>query len=93
MNITNILNGTQTEGTGILALVFLAIVAAIYLAVNKNKPQKQEVVETTSDEVSREVSPLDVNDEDAVVASLIAAIECRNEYHKNVQVISVRKVN
>ena len=92
MNITNILNGTQTEGTGILALIFLAIVAAIYLAINKNKPQKQEV-ETTSDEVSREVSPLDVNDEDAVVASLIAAIECRNEYHKNVQVISVRKVN
>ena len=93
MNITNILNGTQTEGTGILALIFLAIVAAIYLAINKNKPQKQEVEETTSDEVSREVSPLDVNDEDAVVASLIAAIECRNEYHKNVQVISVRKVN
>ena len=89
MDFNAILNGTQTEGTGLLALLFLAIVLAIYLAINKNKKQIPEVKE----EKQVSASPLDVNDEDAVIASLIASIECRNEYHKNVQVISVRKVN
>ena len=94
MDFNAILNGTQTEGTGLLALLFLAIVLVIYLAINKNKKPEEEVKETVETTVSKkEVSPLDVNDEDAVVASLIASIECRNEYHKNVQVISVRKVN
>ena len=91
MDIKAILNGTQTEGTGILALIFLAIVLVIYLAINKNKKDAPEVEEVKESKI--DASPLDINDEDAVVASLIASIECRNEYHKNVQVVSVRKVN
>ena len=90
MNIVNILNGTQTEGSGLLALIVLAIVLAIYLAVRKKAPIEQEIEETKE---VKNASPLDLNDEDATVASLVAAIEAREEFHKNVQIISIRKVN
>ena len=90
MNIVNILNGTQAEGSGLLALIVLTIVLAIYLAVRKKAPIEQEIEETKE---VKNASPLDLNDEDATVASLVAAIEAREEFHKNVQIISIRKVN
>ncbi len=77
---------------GLIALVILLIVLVIFIKyqVNKEDEVEEEVVETKEVKIAK--APLDLNDEDAVVASLIASIECRNETKKNVQVISVRKV-
>lgn len=82
-----ILNG---RGGGAILLAIL-LIATIIISLTSKKKTVEEVKQTQY--VAKKSSPLDINDEDAVVASLIAAIECRNEYHRNVQVISVRKVN
>ena len=78
---------------GIIALVIYIICLIIFLRyeAKHEDDEAQEIEETKQNSVS--ASPLDLNDEDATVASLIAAIECRNEFKKNVKVISVRKVN
>ena len=78
---------------GIIALVIYIICLIIFIRYEA-KHDGEEEVEEVKQEVINEVktSPLDLNDEDATVASLIAAIECRNEYKKNVQVISVRRI-
>ena len=74
-----------------LAIYIAALIAYLrYAAQHEDDDVEEEVKETKVQTVS--ASPLDLNDEDATVASLVAAIECRNEYKKNVQVISVRKV-
>ena len=76
---------------GLIALVIYIVCLIIYLRYEaKHEDDEQEEVETP---VRTYSSPLDINDEDATVACLVAAIECRNEYKKNVQVVSVRKVN
>ena len=79
-------------GSGAILLAILIIVAISVSLYKKKNPKEEETLEETK-EVNRIASPLDLNDEDATVACLIAAIECRNEYHKNVQVISVKEIN
>lgn len=91
MQILGVNINTQAgEGTGLIAILILAIIGIAYYYL---KPKKK-LVETTeiTEETNKEVAPLDINDEDATVASLVAAIECRNEFKKNVQVISVRRI-
>ena len=78
--------------SGIIALVIYIVALIVYIKYDATHSDEQEP-ETKEVKVNRVSSPLDLNDEDATVASLIAAIECRNEYKKNVQVISIRKVN
>lgn len=91
MQILGVNVNTQAgEGTGLIAILILAIIGIAYYYL---KPKKK-LVETTeiTEETNKEVAPLDINDEDATVASLVAAIECRNEFKKNVQVINVRRI-
>ena len=81
---------------GLIALViYIACLIAYIRYESQHEDEEVAEEEVKQNNVVRniEASPLDLNDEDATVASLIAAIECRNEYKKNVQVISVRKVN
>jgi len=54
----------------------------------KNKELKEEIAPTAK---TKEVA-IDLNDEDMTVACLIASIEAREEFKKNVHVISVREV-
>lgn len=81
---------------GLIALVIYIACLIAYIRyeakheVNDENEDQEEVKTVAPKTVG---SPLDINDEDAVVASLIAAIECRNEYKKNVQIVSIRKVN
>ena len=76
--------------SGIFAIFFYLLVLILIM---KLKPKKEAVVEEEKEETDeRIVSPLDLDDEDATVAALVAAIECRNEYKKNVQIVSIRKV-
>lgn len=79
--------------SGIIALILYVIALVVFLRYQANHEEiddeepKKEIISKKTD-----VEPLNLDDEDATVASLIAAIECREEYKKNVQVISVRKV-
>ena len=76
--------------SGIFAIVIYTAVLYVFL---KLKPGKKEEKEETKEVIKKTVSsPLDLSDEDATVAALVAAIECRNEYKKNVQIVSIRKV-
>lgn len=77
---------------GLIALVIYIACLIIYIRYSaKHSDEEQEEIENVVPKAG--ATPLDINDEDAVVASLVAAIECRNEYKKNVQIVSVRKVN
>ena len=78
---------------GIIALIIYIICLIVFIRYEAKHEDDnvEEVKELKQNNIS--ASPLDLNDEDATVASLIAAIECRNEYKKNVRVVSVRKVN
>ena len=79
---------------GLIALVIYIACLIAYIRY-ESQHEGEEVAEEEVKTVAPKAvgSPLDINDEDAVVASLIAAIECRNEYKKNVQIVSIRKVN
>ncbi len=72
--------------SGIFALLIYLIILIVIMSINKRRNKKSITIN------SKEYKALDLNDENAVVASMIAAIECRNEYHKNVKVVSVREV-
>ena len=72
--------------SGIFALLIYLIILIVIIGINKRRNKKSITIN------SKEYKTLDLNDENAVVASLIAAIECRNEYHKNVKVVNVREV-
>ncbi len=83
--------GLLTKYSGITAIfVYLFLLWAYMKLVGKKKASETAGVRTY--EGANKTAPLDMNDEDAIVASLVAAIECRNQYHKNVKVVSVRKV-
>ena len=78
--------------SGIIALILYILGLIVFLryeAKHENEPEQE--AKTHKQETIR-ACPLDLDDEDATIACLIASIECRNEYKKNVQVISVRKV-
>ena len=80
--------------SGLIALVIYIAALVAYLrydAKHGDDEETEEVEEVKESKIS--ASPLDLNDEDATVAALVASIECRNEFKKNVKVISVRKVN
>lgn len=77
--------------SGIIALIILIVclVAFVRYRTNHEDDEKEQV-----EEVSRHVEryPLNLEDEDATVAALIASIDYRNEVKKDVRVVSVREV-
>ncbi len=78
--------------TGIIAIFVYLCLFILLTKLRKKKAVEVEEPLSEVKEITRSVTPLDPNDEDALVASLIAAIECRNEYHRNVQIVSVREI-
>ena len=86
--------GLLTKYSGITAIFVYLLLLLIYMKFfAKKKSEKADEAEKIREtEGVNNVTPLDMDDEDAVVASLVAAIECRNEYHKNVRIVRVRKV-
>ena len=69
--------------SGIIAIIGYLLLLFIFLKLKKRKKPEQ---------VTEKAEPLDLNDEYKTVAALVAAIECRNEDHRNVRVISVKEV-
>lgn len=91
MEIIEILN----KYSGIVAifvyLILLLIIVAINKAIKKNKINDDKSENIIKDDIDNKY-PLNLEDEDAIVACLVASIDYRNEHHKNVKVISVREV-
>ncbi len=75
--------------SGIVALLVYGVLLVLWLSLAKKKESEAEPVETVQN-VKR--APLDLNDEDATIACLVAAIECREECHRNVAIRSVRRI-
>ena len=78
-----------TRYSGITAIFVYGFILFLILKFKKKKPV--DTVKTVVEQVRHE--RLDLEDEDATIASLIAAIECREQYHKNVQIVSVRRIS
>lgn len=82
-----------------IAMVFTILAIIIFLTwfINRGiqgvgqlvkKPGKsKKIPQQTEEKVS-----VDLKDEDAVVAVLVASIDYRNETHKNVKVVSVKEI-
>ena len=77
--------------SGIVAIIVYSFILFLILKFRKPEEAEEEKEEEPAFEPER-LPQLDLNDEDAVVASLIASIEAHNETHKNVRVVSVREV-
>ena len=77
--------------SGICAIIVYSIILAFILKFSGKKEEKETETEI-EEETQRTFMPLDLDDEDAMAACLVAAIECRNESHKNVRIVSVREV-
>lgn len=83
-----------------IVMVFLVLLAIIIFteAIGKliEKSTKETVapVSANSAPVVNQTSgsPLDINDEDATVAALVASIDYRQETNMNIRVVSVKEV-
>lgn len=79
-----------------ILMVFLILVLIIFLtelvakAMGNDEEKEETVVETKA--VTPSVEHLDLNDENATVAALIASIDYRNKTKKNIRVVSIREV-
>lgn len=79
-----------------ILMVFLILVLIIFLtelvakAMGNDEEKEETVVETKV--VTPSVERLDLNDEDATVAALVASIDYRNKTKKNIRVVSIREV-
>lgn len=84
----------------ILAIVMVFVVLLVIIIVTEligkviASATKQEPVlaSANSAPVVNNKTPLDINDEDATVAALIASIDYRNETNMNIKVVSVKEV-
>ena len=79
-----------------ILMVFLILVLIIFLtelvakAMGNDEEKEETVVKTKV--VTPSVEHLDLNDEDATVAALVASIDYRNKTKKNIRVVSIREV-
>lgn len=72
----------------VILLLIILLTEFIEGLINKsNKPVMESVVNN-----SPKAEALDLNDENKVVAALVASIDYRNQVKKNIKVISVREV-
>lgn len=81
--------------SGITAIIVYLFIFWVYLQIKKNRKPAEETAEEPvrmAPVAAEERYPLDVNDEDATVAALIASIEYRQEKGTDVRVLSVREV-
>ncbi|MBR0417554.1 MAG: hypothetical protein IJI66_00110 [Erysipelotrichaceae bacterium] len=84
--------GFITNYSGIVALFVYGILLVLLLSFTKKKEVKTETEEVKPVNTATVRTPLDLEDEDATVACLVAAIECREECHRNVAIRNVRRI-
>ena len=76
-----------------IVMVFVVLLVIIILTdiISKVAGKDEEAIEETVNAPSGVALPLNVNDEDALVACLVASIDYRQETKKNIQVLSVKE--
>lgn len=79
-----------------IVMVFFVLLVIIILTELISKlagkdDETKEVSTSIQTVASAPASPLNINDEDAMIACLVASIDYRNETNKNIQVISVKE--
>ena len=79
-----------SEYSGIVAIFVYSAILYLILKLSKKKGTAKG---TDKEENKRVYERLDPEDEDATVACLVAAIDCRNQYHKNVEIVGVRRIS
>ena len=77
--------------SGITAIIVYS--AILYLILKFFGKKKTDIKEETKETERLVHERLDLEDEDATVACLVAAIDCRNQYHKNVEIVGVRRIS
>lgn len=77
--------------SGLFAILVYGIILAIILLINKNKKPKEEEIQEVKQ--NKTYQRLDTDDEDALVASLVASIDYQSETNKNIEVLSVRRIS
>lgn len=90
-------NYSQGGLIAIIAVVMVFVILALIIILTElvgSIINSKETKNINDDNAPREEikESLDLNDEDKVVAALIASIDYRNETKKNIQVLSVREV-
>ena len=78
--------------SGLCAIVVYSLILWIILAISSRRKRAKAEPVRTPQPTATNAGRLDENDEDAVVAALVAAIEGRNEWHKDVRIVSIREV-
>ncbi len=75
-------------------MVFIILILIIFLTelVAKALNGKEEVKEIKQEKEIKTINRLDLNDEDALVASLVASIDYRLKNKTNVKVVSIKEV-
>ncbi len=76
----------------IVFLILLIIMGCLQLFVYVGKLQADKVVEDVKPKTQKPVQKLDLNDEDMVVACLVATIEANKEYGSNMRVVNVKRI-
>ena len=94
--------GAESYGTGAviallsIVMVFIVLLLIIFLTdlITKLAGKDNDEEKVVAPVINKGVAalPLNVNDEDAVIACLVASIDLREETKKNVQVVSVKEV-
>ncbi len=77
--------------SGLCAIVVYSLLLWVILKISSAR-KKKSTEPLMTDKPVIPAQKLDESDEQAMVAALVAAIECRNEHHKNVRIVSVREV-
>lgn len=100
--ISGNISGAASYGTGgiiallAIAMVFIVLIIIIVLTdlVSKIAGKDDEKQIESNPVISNGAAtlPLNINDENATIACLVASIDMRNETKKNIQVVSVREV-
>jgi len=78
------------SGISAILLYLLLLYIVLKFSRKKVKEEKKTIADNTSQ--NNEVSKLDLNDEDALIASLIASIDYREETKKDIRIISIKEV-
>lgn len=73
-------------------VVLLLIIVLTDLVSKIASKEKKEVIKQEKAVTNNHLNKLDLNDDDAIVACLIAAIDYREKTGKHIEILSVRKV-
>lgn len=76
----------------VFVILLLIIVLTELVAKAFKSGEKEEVKQEVKSEPVIHKASLDLNDEDATVAALVASIDYRSKYKGDVQVVSVREI-